>query len=583
MFPSVFFDLEKPKKESGDSKEKKKLRKRIMVILYKASVLLMAFFLLSILVFFTVSAVNSSDDSGYFTNGSPTSLFWISGLYFMMTFVFIYDLFTYVLFLRCFTVGFRFGNVRDIVNIESYFTVFVYRFVWFLFFTILAMINWICYGLIIDSRDHLAGWLSCYGLVSIFSYLIIAYNQYNSFKNDKNIDFDGETIFTKSKANILCFFFGVGIKFISFLCFSVVGAVLILYTIQSIALVQDITKVPGKKVPITIDHHTFNLHVYCEGDTKTGNVALIDADIGIPSPYEYMKKLVTSLAQSGIRACVIERAGYGFSDTGPLPRNGNQTISELVSFVYEFRMRIPFVYIAHSSASFTARLLYAQYPELVSGLVLLHPSHEDQEDVYLKQAKNLTTQEIQIRKDTRDYIDDVIRFVTPIALPRLFKYFHFEFLLEYEDPYELYYMNGWKTYFDNITNGTINKKVIFQNKYTGCVWSELKHSQTDTADLVRNLRPTSNSVTVPVVILTAQYLVDGDCSLNHFEEGTTMCSHFNAWKTNRGIAIKKLHGDLASIYNGQWEMIPSSYDIPLDAPEIVVKHVLNVLKVNGTR
>ncbi|EFC36842.1 predicted protein [Naegleria gruberi] len=364
--------------------------------------------------------------------------------------------------------------------------------------------------------------------------------------------------------------------------------------------------------------------MYCEGNLKSPYVALLDADIGIPSPYEYMKPLIRSLSKQNIRACVLERGGYGFSDTGPLPRDGNHTLNEIVSTIYESRMRTPFLYIAHSSASFTARALASEYPELLSGMILLHPSHEDQELILLKQVKNLTDNDIQLRKDTRDYIDDVIRYVNPIALPRLFKYFHFEFLLEYEDPYELYYMNGWKSYFDhilNLTNTSINRKVIFQNKYTGCVWSELKHFQSDTAESIKYLRfkssinqnnnttssssgnsggntagnmiinNQSNSTLVnndddddddesykkiPTIILTAKNLIDGNCESNHFTEGSNMCNNFNMWKEGRGQAIKKLHSDLASFYNAKWDLIESSYDLPIDVPDVIAKYAKNL-------
>lgn len=576
---SVFFDLEKPKK--SDEKEKKKLKKRIFLSMYRCSILLISFFLLSIFVFFTVSAVNSAKDDGYYTNGSPTTLLWISGLSMLLTLCIIFELAANFAVVNVFRNCFKLRKPSDVIHYDSYFAIFVYRCAVFLLFFSLGAINWICYALFIESRDHLAGWVSLYMMVPLFGFLIIAYNQYSTLKVEM-IDFEHEEHFFTGR-NVLCCLSGFILKFITFISFISIGTIMILFTIQSIALIDDMVQAPGKKWSITLNHHTYKVHMYCEGNEKSSNVALIDADIGIASPYEYMKKLVTTLASNGVRACVIERGGYGFSDTGPLPRDVNNTVIEVVNAVYESRMRVPFLYIAHSAASFTARKLAAEYPELLSGMLLLHPAHEDIESVMLRQVKNLTESEILKRKRDRDYIDDTIRYLTPIALPRLFKYFHVEFLLEYEDPYELYYMNGWKNYFYSLLNITeqnsINRRIIFQNKYAGCVWSELNHFLTDSADVVRNMRPKNGTTTIPVGILTAGNLLYGDCTSNHYQEDSLMCEHFHKWKEGRQKALLMLHQDLAKLYKAEWHIIESSYDIPIDSPEIVTSHAKRLLRM----
>ncbi|KAG2377971.1 hypothetical protein C9374_008593 [Naegleria lovaniensis] len=578
---SVFFDLEKPKK--SDEKDKKKLKKKIFVCMYRSSILLISFFLLSIFVFFTVSAVNSADDDGYYTNGSPTTLLWISGLAMLLTLCMIFELVANVAMVNVFRNCLKLRKPSDIFHYDSYFATLVYRCAVFLLFFSLCSINWICYSLFFENRDHLAGWVSLYLMIPLFGFLIISYKQYSTLRSDI-VDFEHHEEHLFTGRNVLCCLSGFILKFIAFISFVSIGTIMILFTIQSIALIDDMMPEPGKKWAITLNHHTYKVHMYCEGNEKTSNVVLIDADIGIASPYEYMKKLVSTLALSGLRACVIERAGYGFSDTGPLPRDINNTVIEVVNAVYESRMRVPFLYIAHSAASFTARKLAAEHPELLSGMLLLHPAHEDLEKVMLRQVKNLTDAEILKRKRDRDYIDDTIRYLTPIALPRLFKYFHVEFLLEYEDPYELYYMNGWKNYFFSLLNITeqnsINRRIIFQNKYAGCVWSELNHFLTDSADVVRNMRPSNGTTTIPVVILTAGNLLYGDCVSNHYQEDSLMCVHFHKWREGRQQALLKLHEDLAQLYKAEWYIIETSYDIPIDSPEIVTNYAKRLLRMS---
>lgn len=75
---------------------------------------------------------------------------------------------------------------------------------------------------------------------------------------------------------------------------------------------------------------------------------------------------------------VYDRAGYGFSDPGPLPRTSDRCVEDLRGLVERLRIARPFILVGHSLGGFYARLYTERYPEDVAALVLIDASHEDE-------------------------------------------------------------------------------------------------------------------------------------------------------------------------------------------------------------
>ncbi len=78
------------------------------------------------------------------------------------------------------------------------------------------------------------------------------------------------------------------------------------------------------------------------------------------------------------RTCVYDRAGYGWSDAGPLPRTAAQSAAELHRLLLAAGEKPPFVLAAHSYGGFIARLYAARYAEEVAAVVLLDASAPEQ-------------------------------------------------------------------------------------------------------------------------------------------------------------------------------------------------------------
>jgi pimeloyl-ACP methyl ester carboxylesterase len=76
------------------------------------------------------------------------------------------------------------------------------------------------------------------------------------------------------------------------------------------------------------------------------------------------------------RVCAYDRAGYGFSQPGPLPRDGAAIARDIDAALDAAGESGPFVLVGHSAGGLYVRLLAARRPGEIAGLVLVDPSVE---------------------------------------------------------------------------------------------------------------------------------------------------------------------------------------------------------------
>lgn len=74
------------------------------------------------------------------------------------------------------------------------------------------------------------------------------------------------------------------------------------------------------------------------------------------------------------RVCAYDRASYGDSDPGPLPRDGAATARDLDLGLRASGIQGPYVIVGHSAGGLYARLFAARRPTDVRGLILLDPT-----------------------------------------------------------------------------------------------------------------------------------------------------------------------------------------------------------------
>jgi pimeloyl-ACP methyl ester carboxylesterase len=122
---------------------------------------------------------------------------------------------------------------------------------------------------------------------------------------------------------------------------------------------------PGRLVSVGAER----FHLHCLG--SGGPTVVMEAGLGESS-------LTWSLVQPEIaattRVCSYDRAGYGWSELGPLPRTAGREAAELNELLATAGESGPYVLVAHSLGANVTRLFLGRFPDEVVGVVLVEPT-----------------------------------------------------------------------------------------------------------------------------------------------------------------------------------------------------------------
>jgi pimeloyl-ACP methyl ester carboxylesterase len=111
------------------------------------------------------------------------------------------------------------------------------------------------------------------------------------------------------------------------------------------------------------------LRLVCEGPKSGKPVIWMEAGAwGLAADFAAIQQGLTA---KGLRSCAYDRAGMGFSDPGPAPRDSAAIASDLAKLIKASGEQGPFILMAHSMGGQHVRVLAGQHPEMVAGLVLL--------------------------------------------------------------------------------------------------------------------------------------------------------------------------------------------------------------------
>ncbi|MFN3514543.1 MAG: alpha/beta hydrolase [Phenylobacterium sp.] len=111
------------------------------------------------------------------------------------------------------------------------------------------------------------------------------------------------------------------------------------------------------------------LRLVCEGPKTDAPTIWMEAGAwGLAADFAALQQ---RLAERGLRSCAYDRAGMGFSDPGPSPRDSAAIVSDLEALIAASGEPGPFILMPHSMGGQHARLFAARNPDKVAGLVLL--------------------------------------------------------------------------------------------------------------------------------------------------------------------------------------------------------------------
>jgi pimeloyl-ACP methyl ester carboxylesterase len=150
------------------------------------------------------------------------------------------------------------------------------------------------------------------------------------------------------------------------LALAVIGAI---YQAVATQIDQRTYSPPGEMV----DVGAHSLHINCVG-RGSPTVILEAANLGMSA---HWVRVHQQLAKT-TRVCAYDRAGLGWSEAGPEPRDARQISNELHTLLKGAGTEGPYVLVGHSYGGLYARMYAARYSEEVAGVALVDSSHPEQ-------------------------------------------------------------------------------------------------------------------------------------------------------------------------------------------------------------
>lgn len=121
-----------------------------------------------------------------------------------------------------------------------------------------------------------------------------------------------------------------------------------------------------------IDVGGFKLHVQCGGEGSP--TVILDAALGGSSiSWAWVQPEIARLTKT----CSYDRAGFGWSEPGPMPRTVGRMAAELRTLIDRAGLQPPFVLVGHSFGGLVMRVFAARHRGDVAGLVLVDPAHPE--------------------------------------------------------------------------------------------------------------------------------------------------------------------------------------------------------------
>jgi pimeloyl-ACP methyl ester carboxylesterase len=129
----------------------------------------------------------------------------------------------------------------------------------------------------------------------------------------------------------------------------------------------------GKSVPLGPDFPGVSLNIDCSGSGSP--TVILDSGLGVPAiGWNFVQPEIAKFT----RVCSYDRAGYGWSTSGPMPRTSAEIVTELHALLGAAGEKPPYILVGHSFGGYNIRVYNGAYPAEVAGMVLVDASHEDQ-------------------------------------------------------------------------------------------------------------------------------------------------------------------------------------------------------------
>lgn len=146
---------------------------------------------------------------------------------------------------------------------------------------------------------------------------------------------------------------------------------------QAVATHMDDKAYPAPGRLVDVGGH--RLHIHCQGQSDDLPTVLFEAG---PGGWSVVWRQVQQQIAKLTRACAYDRAGYGWSEAGPGPRDGRRIVNELQTLLTKAKVPGPYVLVGHDMAGLWLRRFARRHADQVAGLVLVNTVEEDALPLY---------------------------------------------------------------------------------------------------------------------------------------------------------------------------------------------------------
>lgn len=132
--------------------------------------------------------------------------------------------------------------------------------------------------------------------------------------------------------------------------------------------------------PISTHEVDVGGHAFHVADVGSGDVTVV-LESGIGDDHKVWSAVQTELADRA-RVVSYDRAGIGLSDASDADRSPESIARELRRLLDASGIEPPYVLVGHQAGSFSVQAFRTLYPEDVVGMVLVDPSHVDEDETW---------------------------------------------------------------------------------------------------------------------------------------------------------------------------------------------------------
>lgn len=284
---------------------------------------------------------------------------------------------------------------------------------------------------------------------------------------------------------------------------------------------------PGRLV----DVGGYRLKINCVG---TGSpTVILESGLGdLLSEWQPVQLQISSFT----RVCSYDRAGYGESDAGPLPRTSLQISRELHALLQNAGEHPPYILVGASFGGYNVRVFNGKFPNEVVGMVLADSPQEDQYELLPSAWTQFSTQLLSRWQGQAEWMPPQIM----LGIARL----RFRKVLGPD------------------------ASLILQSKYLKARASELKEIQISAEEA----RASGTLGNKPLVVLTA---AQQDNALRGTLSPEDFARFQNIWVRTLQPRLVQL-----STHGKQVLMSDAGHDIPRERPESIVDAVRGICATN---